>query len=92
MSGQIAYAAMTTPACDGYPASDRELPLWASIAAEREGRRVAEDMERQLGKPTVLIIRTHWHEDGSFCAHIADRAYRITRRQITERGARKARG
>ncbi len=89
MSGRIAYAALTTPACDGYPASERPAPLWGELAAERQGRKIAEELEQQLGKPTVLIIRTHWHEDGSFCAHIADRAYRITRRQITERKVKR---
>ncbi len=83
------YAAMRARGCDGYAASERPAPLWGELAAERQGRKIAEELEQQLGKPTVLIIRTHWHEDGSFCAHIADKAYRITRRQITERGARR---
>ncbi len=83
------YAAMTTPACDGYPASDRDLPIWAALAAEREGRLVAEELQGQVGAPMLLVVRTHHHQDGSWCAHVADRAYRITRRQITERKPRK---
>ncbi len=84
------YTALRTPACDGYPASDRELPLWASLAAEREGRRIAEELQAQVGAPMLLVVRTHHHTDGSWCAHVADRAFKITRWSVTERKPRKA--
>ncbi len=90
MSGRTLYTAMTTPACDGYPASDRELPIWASIAAEREGHRIAEELQGQVGAPMLLVVRTHHHRDGSWCAHVADRAFKITRWSVTERKPRKA--
>ena len=82
-----AYVQMTTPICDGDPASSKPLPLWAELAAQRKGKRVGEELEARLGIPVMLIVRTHWHHDGSVCAHIADRCFKITRKRITERRA-----
>ena len=82
-----AYVQMTTPTCDGDPASSKPLPLWAELAAQRQGRKAGEELTTWFGRPVVLIVRTHWHRDGSVCAHVADRCFKITRKRIAERRA-----
>ncbi len=72
------YVGMSARACDGCPHSDRPLPLWAELAVLRQARKVRAEYEEGLGKPVMLIVRTHYDEDGEICAHIADRAYRVT--------------
>ncbi len=90
MTGRAMYAAMRARGCNGYPASDRKVPLLLQLAAERQAHKIAQEMEAQLGVPVLLKAHTHWHLDNSLCLHAGDRAFRITRRQIRERGARKA--
>ncbi len=82
-----AYLQMRLSACDGDPASSRPLPMWAELAAGRQGKKIGDELEARFGRPVVLIVRTHWQRDGSVCAHVADKAYKITRKRITERRA-----
>lgn len=84
MSG-IGYVPMTTSVCDGDPASGKPLPMWAELAAQRQGKRIGDELEARLGIPVVIVVRTHWHHDGAICAHVADRCFKITRKRITER-------
>ncbi len=82
------HVRMASAVCDGYSASRRKIPMWAELAAERQGRKIGEEMNAELGVPVAIVVRTHWHRDGSVCAHIADRCFRITRRSIRPRKAR----
>ncbi len=87
MMGNTAYVRMKSSVCDGDPASSKPLPMWAELAAQRQGKKASEDLEARFGRPVLLIVRTHWHHDGSVCAHVGDRCFKITRKRISERRA-----
>ncbi len=84
----VLYMIDQTPACDGSPASERGLPMWAEMAATRQGKKLGDELSAELGIPAVVVVRTHWHQDGSVCAHIAGKAYKITRQRVTLRGGK----
>ncbi len=84
-----AYVRMASPVCDGDPASSKPLPMWAELAAGRQGKKIGDELEARFGRPVLLIVRTHWHRDGSVCAHVGDRCFKITRKRISERRAER---